>query len=87
MSLAIAITAWIGAVVSWVSGFLLFMRLRGLPGAGSDQAGELPAFSVIIPARDEAENLSKLLPPLAGAAATEVIVVDDQSSDATAEER
>lgn len=43
-------------------------------------------ISVIIPARDEAENLTRLLPSLTGSEnrPREIIVVDDQSSDETA---
>jgi 4,4'-diaponeurosporenoate glycosyltransferase len=42
----------------------------------------LDGTTVIVPARDEAENLRRLLPTLAGAS---VIVVDDGSTDGTAE--
>lgn len=83
MSAAVAITAWIGAVVALVAGRLLFWKVRGLPEKASEQRKRI---SVIIPARDEEANLSKLLPALAAQRhpAHELIVVDDQSSDATA---
>ena len=46
------------------------------------RAGEGPETVVLIPARDEAENLERLIPSLAG---TRVIVFDDESTDGTAE--
>jgi chlorobactene glucosyltransferase len=61
---------------------------RALPTAGAcapDRA--LPPLSIIVPARNEAENLSHLLPSLAGLCYPgehEVIVVDDNSTDDTA---
>ncbi len=41
--------------------------------------------SVLIPARDEAHNLRETLPPLLAQGALEVIVLDDGSTDGTAE--
>ncbi|GEM48513.1 glycosyltransferase [Deinococcus cellulosilyticus] len=58
---------------------LIFPRLkRAAPVAK-------PRVSVLIPARNEAENLSKTLPLLLSQQATEVLVLDDQSEDETAE--
>jgi dolichol-phosphate mannosyltransferase len=68
----------------------------GLPGALDDEGRPTegggpaddwpPAISVVIPARDEASLLPLVLGPLQGAPGViEVIVVDDRSSDATAE--
>jgi rSAM/selenodomain-associated transferase 2/rSAM/selenodomain-associated transferase 1 len=48
------------------------------------QPRETPWLSVIIPARNEAENLPKTLAALAGAAGVEIIVVDGGSTDGTA---
>ncbi|HSP27348.1 MAG TPA: glycosyltransferase, partial [Ilumatobacteraceae bacterium] len=46
----------------------------------------IDTISVIIPARDEAARLGPLLDAIVGASGVdEVIVVDDQSSDGTAE--
>ncbi len=45
-----------------------------------------PTISVVVPARDEAERIGPLLDAIVGApGVTEVVVVDDESSDATAE--
>ncbi|MGK2948097.1 MAG: glycosyltransferase family A protein [Acidimicrobiales bacterium] len=68
----------------WLAGLVLLWRVR-TPGAAGDGA-LAAAVSVVVPARDEAHNLPRLLgslraqnvPPL------EVIVVDDGSTDATA---
>ncbi len=46
-----------------------------------------PLVSVVIPARNEADNLLELIPEIASAAGTlayEIVVVDDGSTDATA---
>jgi chlorobactene glucosyltransferase len=53
-----------------------------------ENAGELPALTIIIPARDEERNLQALLPTLRSAAypgRLEILVVDDHSSDRTAD--
>lgn len=72
------------APVAWILGWLLAGFARRLPPAG----GELSSpVDVVIPARNEAHNIAKLLgdlevnrPP-----GTRVIVVDDSSEDGTAE--
>ena len=63
----------------------LWSALPRLP-AGAP-AGPLPALSIVVPARDEAATLPRLLPSLAALrypGAVEVLVVDDQSTDGTA---
>jgi 4,4'-diaponeurosporenoate glycosyltransferase len=69
----------------WAAGFLLLPRLRGC--TRKDALAKLPALSVIIPARNEAHNLPKLLHSLASQSLKprEIIVVDDGSTDRTAE--
>jgi chlorobactene glucosyltransferase len=61
---------------------------RELPTIGTDASDRaLPSLSIIVPARNEAENLGYLLPSLAAIrypGEHEVIVVDDNSTDATA---
>jgi cellulose synthase/poly-beta-1,6-N-acetylglucosamine synthase-like glycosyltransferase len=87
------VTIWIFVLAFWLPFPFLALRahraLRSLPALpGTDlQSGPLPSLSVIIPARDEAENLAQLLPSLAAQAypgELDVIVVDDGSADATA---
>jgi 4,4'-diaponeurosporenoate glycosyltransferase len=70
-------------VAGFVSGCVLFARPRRLPSATRRDA---PRVSVVIPARDEAHALPALLDALAAQdpTATEVVVVDDDSNDATA---
>jgi hypothetical protein len=74
------VVSLLGLVVSWVM-FTRFPRLDGETGTvrGSD-------VSVVIPARDEPATLPRLLASLAASSVCplEVIVVDDESSDATA---
>lgn len=65
------------------------MRLYRQMATLDDPAGDapLPTLSIIVPARNEAGNLRRLLPSLANLAYNgryEIIVVDDQSSDETA---
>lgn len=68
------------ALVQWGVAWVLLWRM---PTPRRDRTStDRPA--VVIPARNEAENLARLLPSLAGWDA-EVIVVDDGSSDATAD--
>lgn len=71
-------------IICWSSGWFVALRFRQVPKA--EQL--LPVkVSVVIPARDEEKNLARLLPSLIGQDAPphQVIVVNDQSSDRTAE--
>lgn len=54
-------------------------------GYGCDKAfnGDLGGIGVIIPVRNEEQNIARLLDSLKGQAVDEIIVVDDGSSDAT----
>jgi 4,4'-diaponeurosporenoate glycosyltransferase len=67
------------AVLQWAVAWLLLWRVPTPRRTASTT--EAPA--IVIPARDEADNLQRLLPSLAGSAA-DVVVVDDGSTDATA---
>ena len=73
-------------ILSWMMGVLLFWRVRPLKMRHEIQ-NSLPPVSIIIPARNEEKNLGKLLRSLVTQCAPqdEVIVVDDDSSDATTE--
>ncbi|NLV39717.1 MAG: glycosyltransferase [Candidatus Hydrogenedentes bacterium] len=78
----IAVVAVLAAL--WAAGGL-FLRASP-PRDVSPSAGGFPAVSVIIPARNEEDNLPRLLDSLAGQgdSGVEVIVVDDASTDGTA---
>ena len=69
--------------VGWVLGWLLLWRLRPLP----DRTGARSAVAVVVPARDEAANLQHLLPAVTAQLrdGDELVVVDDHSTDGTAE--
>lgn len=69
----------------WALGFLLLPRLRNCGGVGGRTSAD--DLSIIIPARNEEHNLPVLLASLAANAVRprEIIVVDDGSSDRTAE--
>lgn len=69
-------------LVGWMLGWLMLWRLRPLPMA-SDRTEPV---AVIVPARNEANALSNLLPALIGQLrpGDELVVVDDHSTDATA---
>jgi chlorobactene glucosyltransferase len=92
--IAVNLNFWsIGNLLGWLivvflvwRGERMLVRIPHLPV----RAGEspLPRLSVIIPARDEAQNLPNLLDSLATQhypGRLEVIVVDDDSSDGTAQ--
>lgn len=90
---------WIAA--GWLSGWLILKQMAGLDmplkarrsnedGASQSivsQQSKNPKISVIIPARNEESNISKLLDSLAEQTcpAFEVIVADDGSNDRTAQ--
>jgi 4,4'-diaponeurosporenoate glycosyltransferase len=82
------VTAWFVALVAtgWLGGWLLAGRRHDLgPGAGAP-SDRTPRVSVVVPARDEALRLPRLLACLRAASPRpdEVVVVDDRSTDATA---
>lgn len=65
------------------AGLVLVLRL---PICGRSRRADIPKFSIIIPARNEEQNLPRLLSSIvqSEASATEVLVVDDASTDNTA---
>ncbi len=71
-------------VCALVCGWVLLMRWRD--GRAMPRQAPCHSVSVIIPARNEAKNLARLLPALRAQsmAAREIIVVDDGSTDDTA---
>lgn len=71
----------------WVFGWIISARFRTVPRPGDEEAGDAPRISILIPARDEEDNLQRLLPSIAAQSFSqlEVIVIDDQSKDRTAE--
>jgi 4,4'-diaponeurosporenoate glycosyltransferase len=75
-----------GVVAGLVVGWVLVHRARAVP-TGTLGAAERDHVAVVIPARDEEANLPHLLDDLAAVTAPplEVIVVDDDSTDGTAE--
>ena len=70
----------------WLGGWSVSLRFREVP-SGEGPEGPGLKLSVVIPARNEEDNLSRLLPSLndPSFAPHEILVVDDHSSDRTAE--
>ncbi|WP_038046867.1 glycosyltransferase [Thermus caliditerrae] len=75
-------------------GVFLFLLLRLLallhnllrfPRLAPKPTSKRPTASLLVPARNEAENLRRTLPSLLGQGALEVLVLDDGSEDGTAE--
>jgi len=68
----------------WGLGLILLFRIPVCGTSGARR--QYPTLSVIVPARNEEQNLPTLLGSLAGQdlSPTEVIVVDDNSADSTA---
>ena len=75
------------ALVGWLVGFFLFWKLRTLDSLDIKRESPRRTLSVIIPARNEEQNIGKLLESLSRQKRVpeEIIVVDDNSSDRTAE--
>lgn len=76
-------------ITGWNSGWFLLLRVKSLPSSPSMPAEQCPEgmlISVIIPARNEAANITRLLKSLANQTIQpfEIIVVDDSSQDDTA---
>lgn len=69
----------------WMIGWLLLWRVRPLPSVQGSTARRAP-IAVIVPARDEAANMTILVPAVVEQLrpSDELVVVDDHSSDDTA---
>lgn len=63
----------------------LASNLLAFPVLAAAEIEQLPRVSILVPARDEAHNLAETLPRLLAQPAHEVLVLDDHSSDGTAE--
>jgi 4,4'-diaponeurosporenoate glycosyltransferase len=74
-------------LAQWAAGWLVLGRLRGCNKAEINSPFSGDELSVIIPARNEESNLPKLLRSLTSQSVRpkEIILVDDASSDHTAE--
>lgn len=71
----------------WLAGWILLNRMRRCGCGESDQSVRAGQLSIIIPARNEEHNLPRLLRSITGQSVQpyEIIVVDDASTDRTAE--
>jgi 4,4'-diaponeurosporenoate glycosyltransferase len=74
-------------IALWSAGWIVLGRVRPCGRGESDQSVRAGQLSIIIPARNEEQNLPTLLRSLAAQAIRprEIIVVDDASTDRTAE--
>ena len=75
----------IAALLLWPAGFIILSRIRMSASQMQHGRAHRP-FSIIIPARNEQNNLPKLLGSIAAQSVRplEVIIVDDASTDQTA---
>jgi dolichol-phosphate mannosyltransferase len=85
------IVLWVIAALQAVAAAIVLVRLgrgrdRGAPLAAGAAAAP-GALTILVPARDEAERIGPLLEALlqTGPVVREIIVVDDRSTDATAD--
>ncbi len=67
----------------WLVAWGMFTRFRRVPAIGAGRREDV-RISIVVPARNEEENIGGLLDSLRGHDLHEVIVVDDQSEDETA---
>ena len=82
VSSALALLAWLGVLVAPHQP----LRLREWLDADAEAPADLSAVTVLIPARDEADVIGRTVTALAAQGqGLDAIVVDDQSSDGTAE--
>lgn len=84
-----SLRAWCSVAVRAAAGVVAIRRLAGATHAAVPVRPTLTprtSISVVVPARDEARRIGPLLDAVVGAPGVdEVVVVDDESSDATAE--
>lgn len=80
--IALALGFLVVQLLTLFSNLLLFPVLREVAGASSPNR---PPVSILVPARNEAHNLPETLPRLLAQPAHEVLVLDDHSTDGTAE--
>src|SRR3954452_17782929 len=73
-----------GAALAWVGTGAVLHNVRSLRSPDL-QARPTRSVSVLIPARDEAASIRRCLASVAWQQADEVLVLDDGSTDATAE--
>jgi glycosyltransferase involved in cell wall biosynthesis len=74
--------AWISRVLAWRR---MLPRVPDLAQGDRPQAGSLPSMTVIVPARNEAENIAATLRSLLATegVALQIVAVDDRSTDHT----
>jgi 4,4'-diaponeurosporenoate glycosyltransferase len=77
----------LAAAASWLAGWGLLAKMRSGRSKFAEPATSSQSVSILIPARNEAHNLPKLLESIQRQSfqPLEVIVIDDGSTDATAE--
>ncbi|MCH2065211.1 MAG: glycosyltransferase [Roseibacillus sp.] len=71
------------SLLCWLVPWVMFVRFRRVP-AGCGEGREDVRISIVVPARNEEDNIGGLLHSLREYDLHEVIVVDDQSEDETA---
>jgi 4,4'-diaponeurosporenoate glycosyltransferase len=71
-------------LLCWIAAWAMFLRFRAVPAVMPEDSPSVK-ISIVIPARNEEDNLSRLLPSLTGqsVAPHEIIVVNDHSTDRT----
>ncbi len=81
------VMAWVGLVLAAIPAFLTFTNLRLFRPPPPAAVGPTPKVSVLVPARNEASAIGRLIDEVLASTGVdlELVVLDDASNDGTAE--
>ncbi len=85
--MVLLVLAWVGLVLAAIPAVLTFTNLRLFRPPPSAPVGRVPKVSVLVPARNEARAIGRLITDVRASTGVdlELVVLDDASNDGTAE--